>query len=114
MKFYFHLSLQEALTHIKIDSKEPHSINELNAYQKLLLECEQDVAMTFKEYLNPRYLYVTIKIIKSLQRFPILLLLENDREVPCEGIMFNNQRPECLRIDYCIYSQYEMIAIRLL
>jgi hypothetical protein len=46
----------------------------------------QDMAMTFKEYLNPRYLYVTIKITKSLQRFliakylvKVLFLLINDQ-----------------------------------
>lgn len=29
-------------------------VNELNAFDKLLLECEQEVPMTFKEYLKPR------------------------------------------------------------
>lgn len=37
--------------------KEPVD-NEVSAFDKLLLECEQEKPITFKEYLKPRYIFL--------------------------------------------------------
>ncbi|XP_031549356.1 uncharacterized protein LOC116286902 [Actinia tenebrosa] len=53
-----HMSFVEALTPAKISP----SARELSAYQKLLLECEQDAPMKFSEYLKPSLMKKCVKI----------------------------------------------------